>query len=61
MDCKSEAAAEIFGPQGKPLPHVRPPPRLYAEVPSLPYLLPRAGVGRKNPRCDEGELVRNLL
>ena len=55
---KEAEDAEVHGPAPQPLPAVRPPAGLHAEVRAVPPVLPQAGARRRRRRRDEEQLVR---
>ena len=50
--------AEVQGPRLHALPPLWPVPCRVPQVQALPHLPARAGTRRRDPRRDEGELVR---
>ena len=59
-DCKTRQGcpgSQVRGAPPQPLPPVRPPARLHAQIRALPPLLPRARASRRSRRCDQEQLV----
>ena len=54
-----EAPHEGERPLVQPLPHLRPPPRVHAEVRRVPSLLPRTRGERPHPRRHQGLVVNS--
>ncbi|CAA9305302.1 MAG: SSU ribosomal protein S14p (S29e) @ SSU ribosomal protein S14p (S29e), zinc-dependent, partial [uncultured Gemmatimonadetes bacterium] len=56
-DRKDQPQAQVRRAWLQPLQPLRPPPRLSAQVRTVPHLLPRAGAARRDPRRAQGQLV----
>ena len=54
---KMQQEAEVQDSHAQPLPHLRAPARLPAQVCNVPHLFPRAGAPGEIPGVVEGELV----
>ena len=61
QDRQRSQNAEVQGPAPQPLPPLRPPAGLHAQVRAVPPLLPQARARRRHCRRDEEQLVKMKL